>query len=351
MSSLEQRVPDCQPGRFVVRPACEGDLEAIQALVVEADGTLERFDDAGDASRAAIEATRASLAGRARPADQGYLLLIEDRATGCVEGCIGIGCRIGLEQPFYDYRLGKIVHSSKPLQTYRCHDVLYLCNDLTGCSELHSLYIGKRARKAGAAVQLVMAAQMFIASRPDEFAPRIIAELRGVEEPGCRSPFWEAVGRKFFRVDQRGAERLVAKGRKAFLAELMPKHPVYLGLLPESAQAAVGGVHRDLVPMAAMLEAEGFHFENHVDIFDGGRVMEAHTHRLNGVANPRPAVLRAGRPGGDAPVWWLASGAGAAFRMVLAQARDDEGRLAVAEDVLPSLGVEEGVAVQALVRR
>lgn len=351
MSLPESAPSPVRDREFVVRVATMDDADAFTALVLEADGTLERHAESVEASRATIAVTRRSVAGEAGEAERGYLLLLEDVASGEVAGCIALSCHIGLDQPFYDYRLGKIVHSSRRLKSYRCLDVLYLCNDLTGCSEMHSLYVRSDARRMGAAAQLVRAAQLFIAARAAEFAPRIIGELRGVQDAQGTSPFWEAVGRHFFKVDQRGAERLVAKGHKAFIAELMPKYPVYLSLLPETAQRVVGGVHGSSETLAVLLEEDGFHFENHVDIFDAGRVMEAYTATLKGVAGS--AVLAAA----EAPTvqgateWWIAAGDGADFRATLATGRRDGDRLQLPALALRRVGASAGAAVRALPSR
>lgn len=341
MSSTEA----VSPGRFVVRPARSGDAAALHALVVDAEGALERFEDTLEAALAAIAASERSLSGET---EQAYLLLIEDTARRQVVGCVGLACRIGLDQPFYDYRLGKIVHSSRPLGSYRCLDVLYLCNDLTGCSEAHSLYVRRDLAGAGASAQLLSAVQLFIASRPAAFAPRIIVELRGVTNEQGTSPFWESIGRHFFRVDQRRAEKLVAQGRKAFIAELMPKHPVYVSLLPEAAQQAVGGVHRQQDELAARLEAAGFHFESHVDIFDGGRVLEGRTHELAGVVGSRLVTAHADQPGATSGDWWLASGEGADFRLSAARGRLNGERWQTDPETLARLGLTDGTAVRVL---
>ncbi|WP_407278124.1 arginine N-succinyltransferase [Aromatoleum evansii] len=348
MSRHEQASLPASAGRFIVRVARADDAAAFHALVIEADGALERHAESPEASRATLERVERSLAGKASDAERGYMLLLEDCASGEVAGCVQLVCSIGLDQPFYDYRLGKIVHSSSRLQSWRCHDVLYLCNDLTGCSELHSLYVRRDARGMGGAALLTKAAQLFIAGRLAEFAPRTIIEMHGVRGPDDTSPFWEAVGRHFFKVDQRGAERLVAQGRKAFIAELMPKHPVYLSLLPESAQATVGGIHPVVAGLVPLLEQDGFHFENHVDIFDAGMVLEAHTRTLNGVASSRILAAEEGDPGAAAHAWWLAAGNGGDFRMCLGSGVADADRLLLSPDTLHRLGVGAHADVIAL---
>ncbi|WP_232428923.1 arginine N-succinyltransferase [Aromatoleum toluclasticum] len=346
---MPELTPHSMPGeRFVVRVANAGDVDAFHALVIEADGALERHAESIDASRATIARSLRSLAGEASDAERSYLLLLENTARGEVAGCVQLVCSIGLDQPFYDYRLGKIVHSSSRLKSWRCHDVLYLCNDLTGCSELHSLYVRRDTRGQGGAALLTKAAQLFIATRPAEFAPRTIIEMHGVRDPDDTSPFWEAVGRHFFKVDQRGAERLVAQGRKAFIAELMPKHPVYLSLLPDNAQATVGGIHPVVAGLVPLLEQDGFHFENHVDIFDAGMVLEAHTRTLNGVANSRELVVEAGEATAGAQSWWLAGGEGEGFRVAAGAGALAGECLSLPSEALRRLGMTAGGKVRAL---
>lgn len=348
MSLREDREQMPPQRQFVVRLARADDAEAFTTLVVDADGTLERHPESLDASRATIARSCRSLEGAASDAERGYLLVLEDVVSGEVAGCVGLACRIGLDQPFYDYRVGKIVHSSRPLKSYRCLDVLYLCNDLTGSSEAHSLYVHSASRGNGGASLLLKAAQMFVRTRIEEFAPRLIAELRGVQDEAGASPFWEAVGRQFFRVEQRGAERLVAKGHKAFIAELMPKHPMYVSLLPEAAQAVVGKVHRSSEALAAEMESDGFHFENHVDIFDAGRVLEAHTATLAGVSRSVAFRVSGGQVDELAPVWWVASGEGAAFRVARCSGTRDGDSLHVDAESLRRIEADSGDAVLAL---
>ena len=65
----------------------------------------------------------------------------------------------------------------------------------------------------------------------------MIAELRGKLDADGKSPFWEGLGRHFFAMEYSTADYLTGIGQKAFVAELMPRHPVYVNLLPESARA------------------------------------------------------------------------------------------------------------------
>ena len=89
------------------------------------------------------------------------------------------------------------------------------------------------------------------------------------------SPFWEAVGRHFFRMDFAEADKLSATTDNQFILDLMPQHPIYVDLLPEEARAVIGQCHRDGEGARRLLEWEGFRSRNVVDIFDGGPLMSA----------------------------------------------------------------------------
>ena len=78
-------------------------------------------------------------------------------------------------------------------------------------------------------------------------------------------------------------------GNRSFIAELMPKYPIYLPMLPEAARAVVGRVHQQTEPALKMLQAEGFNFNGLVDIFDGGPVVEAFLHNIRTI---RQSILR-----------------------------------------------------------
>ena len=53
----------------------------------------------------------------------------------------------------------------------------------------------------------------------------------------------------------------------------MPRHPIYIPLLPKNAQAVIGKVHKNTEPAMKILQREGFCFNNMVDIFDAGPVV------------------------------------------------------------------------------
>jgi arginine N-succinyltransferase len=74
---------------------------------------------------------------------------------------------------------------------------------------------------------------------------------------------------------------------KRFIADLMPKHPIYIPLLPKEAQAVIGEVHPETKPAIKLLEGEGFAFADMVDIFEGGPIVSCATDEIRTVRESR----------------------------------------------------------------
>ena len=94
----------------------------------------------------------------------------------------------------------------------------------------------------------------------------------------------------FFQIDFPKAETLSSQSKK-FIGELMPKHPIYIPLLPDSAQQAIGKVHEFTRPALSLLEKEGFGFQQHVDIFDGGPTLHCQTAEVRAVKESRHGTV------------------------------------------------------------
>ncbi|HRE42748.1 MAG TPA: arginine N-succinyltransferase, partial [Terricaulis sp.] len=123
-------------------------------------------------------------------------------------------------------------------------DVLIGVNDFTGCTEVGSLFVRPEHRVPGVGRALAQCRYMLMAAAPHRFHHQVVSELRGVVSDDGVSPFWEAVGRHFFRMDFEEADRLSATTDNQFILDLMPQHPLYVDLLPAEARAVIGKCHR-----------------------------------------------------------------------------------------------------------
>ncbi len=133
---------------------------------------------------------------------------------------------------------------------------------------------------------------LFIAEFPERFEDEMIAEMRGVVDRDGVSPLWSALGSHFFQIDFPKAETLTSQSKK-FIADLMPRHPIYIPLLPESAQEVIGEVHPNTRPALVVLEKEGFEFRRLVDIFDGGPTLHCKKSEIRAVKASRGGIVAA----------------------------------------------------------
>jgi arginine N-succinyltransferase len=293
------------PARFLFRAAGPADLEAferaaaasvigITTLPADRDALAEKLQRSAAAFASADDASGEEI----------HLFVVEDleRPEGQrVVGTSGIAASAGFADRFYSYRNEMVVHHSAALQASNRVHTLHLCHDLTGHTLLTSFWIDPAYAHSAAPQLLSRARLLFIAEFAERFSDRIAAESPGLADEAGRCPFWDAVGRRFFAMDYPQVERLTGGRSKAFIAELMPQCPIYVPLLPDEAQWAIGQLHPVAeLPFSILLD-EGFDTETYVDIFDGGPTVDARLAMLRSVAGSRRsgwARAAAGGPGG-----------------------------------------------------
>jgi arginine N-succinyltransferase len=134
---------------IVVRVVQTGDLDALVALAGETGPGLTTFKPDRAALEARIARSRRTLDNHAAPHEQGYLFVMEDSATGDIAGVCGIETAVGLDQPFYNYRVSTVVHASQDLGIWTLMRALNISHDLTGYAELCSLFLSPRYRSSG----------------------------------------------------------------------------------------------------------------------------------------------------------------------------------------------------------
>lgn len=339
----------------VVRLARPGDLPALLALAALAGPGMTSFKPDRAALEARLTRVAATVEGQAPTAEQGYLFVMEDVETGEIAGVCGLEAAVGLEQPFYTYRKDTIVHASRELNVWSRMLTLSLSNDLTGYSELCSLLLDPKWRGHGNGALLSKARFLFMAQFPERFGPHVCAELRGFFDDDGQSPFWQSLGQHFFKIDFDQADYLTSIGKKSFVAELMPKYPIYVDFLSPQAQAAIGVTHRDTLPARRLLEQEGMRSGAHVDIFDSGPVLEARVADLRAARDSRYLSVNIVTTDDGAPSVapnaepYLVACLGLdGFRATLVTGRPERRAFALSPLAAKALGVKQGDRVQVL---
>jgi arginine N-succinyltransferase len=257
-------------------------------LAASLEGTLTSLPNDAAAIAARIETSLRSFDPRVRsPGPECYMFVIEDTADDRLLGTSALMARVGGFEPSYTYEVRRERHAHDPLGISHEMEVLHVRRDHRGPSEIGGLALTAAARGMGLGRLASLARFLFVAAHPHRFADRMMAELRGWTDDRGVSPFWESLGRRFFSLDLADADRLSATHDKAFIEDLMPRHPVYVDLLPQQAQKAIGRVHTATEPARAMLQQEGFTFAGEVDIFDAGPVLQAPTADIRTVRHAR----------------------------------------------------------------
>jgi arginine N-succinyltransferase len=334
---------------LVVRAIEEKDLDGLLQLAAQVGGGMTTLKPDRGMLGHRVEIACASFAERIPPEQRDYLFVMEDTASAALVGVCAIKSAVGLEEPFYNYRIGTLVHSSEELNVFSRMETLYLSNDLTGCSELCSLFLHPDYRSGMNGRLLSKSRLLFIAQFPHLFAEKLIAEMRGFLRPDGTSPFWDSLGRHFFKMEFERADDLTSLGKKSFIAELMPRYPLYIACLPQEAQEAIGLVHVATAPARRLLEQEGMYYEGYVDIFDAGPVLQARVRELRALRDSAQVIVAdyAATVVGAQPVL-LASTSMQDFRVIAATVEAVGGKLALSAAERDLLHCREGDSLRAL---
>ena len=277
---------------FLIRPANMGDLQPIYEMAKRTGGGFTNLPPDKKALSAKLER---SAAGFDRVgddvADDLYVFVLQNSLTGEVRGTCQIFGKVGQRWPFYSYRIGALTQHSVELErTFRA-DILNLSTDLEGTTEVGGLFLHPGERAGGLGMLIARSRYLFIRNHRQRFADRTIAELRGVIDEAGGSPFWDGVAGRFFGMSFQEADEFNAKFGNQFIADLMPKHPVYIAMLQESAKTVIGVPHPSGRAAMRMLENEGFAWENYIDIFDGGPSMTARTDQIRSIREAKDVTI------------------------------------------------------------
>ncbi|WP_298670640.1 arginine N-succinyltransferase [uncultured Sphingomonas sp.] len=326
---------------FVVRAAREADLAHLYEMAKLTGGGFTNLPADRPALKAKLDRSHAAFAREGGElGDELFVLILENLETGEVRGTCQLFTQVGQRHPFYSYRLSTLTqHSEKLGRTFRA-EMLSLTTDLEGSSEVGGLFLHPGERAGGLGMLLARSRYLFIRMHRARFADRILAELRGIIDEAGGSPFWDGLAGRFFGMNFQDADQYNATHGNQFIADLMPKHPIYTAMLSETARAAIGLPHPSGRAAMRMLENEGFAFENYVDIFDGGPTMTARTDNVRSVRDARTAPIVAIDNEGGAQAL-VAHGSLADFRCALGTARDVADAVVIDPLSARAIGVQE----------
>jgi arginine N-succinyltransferase len=279
---------------FIIRAARPDDVQPMYEMAKRTGGGFTNLPPDRKALTAKLERS-AEAFGRISDevGDDLFVFVLENTNTGEVRGTCQIFASVGQKWPFYSYRIGALTQHSEELgRTFRA-DILNLSTDLEAATEVGGLFLHPGERAGGLGMLIARSRYLFIRRHRTRFHDRTLAELRGVMDEAGGSPFWDGVAGRFFGMNFQEADEFNGKHGNQFIADLMPKHPVYIAMLPENARAVIGVPHPSGRAAMRMLEEEGFAWEKYVDIFDGGPTMTARTDQIKSVRDANDSIISA----------------------------------------------------------
>ena len=273
---------------FRIRPASGDDYRAMYQMAKLTGGGFTN-----------LPADRATLVGKLARSEKSfsrkedtqggdlYVFVLEDPKSRKIRGTCQVFGQVGVQQPFYSYHLSTLTQTSPELgKTFR-NQRLSLTTDLEGSSEVGGLFLHPEMRAGGWGALLARSRYLFMKLHRARFGDRTLAELRGVMDEAGHAPFWDALAGKFFGMSFPEADEFNAVHGTQFIADLMPRSPVYVALLTEEAKAVIGQPHPTGRAALRMLEAEGFSYDRYIDIFDGGPTVTARTDNIRTIREAR----------------------------------------------------------------
>lgn len=306
---------------FRVRPATGDDFRSIYQMAKLTGGGFTN-----------LPADRATLVSKLLRSDSSfareedtqdadlYVFVLEDPKTGNIRGTCQVFGQVGVVQPFYSYHFSTLTQTSPELgKTFR-NQMLSLTTDLEGSSEVGGLFLHPEVRAGGWGSLIARSRYLFMKLHRNRFGDRTLAELRGVMDEAGHAPFWDALAGRFFGMTFPEADEFNAVHGTKFIADLMPKTPIYVSLLAESGRSVMGQPHPTGRAALRMLEQEGFVFDRYIDIFDGGPTVIAPTDQIRTIREAQ--VEKVAEIGDGGPMkMMIAAGRLKDFRSTLASVK------------------------------
>lgn len=331
---------------FRLRAARTSDLEHLYEMAKLTGGGFTNLPADRTALSTKLECAAEAFANTEDAlVDEQFVLVLEDLTTKQVRGTCQLMTKVGQQWPFYSYRLNTLTQYSQELDRTVRAELLSLVTDLEGSSEVGGLFLHPNERAGGLGLLLARSRYLFVAMHRARFADKILAELRGIIDERGGSPFWDGVAGRFFGMGFQEADYFNAINGNQFIADLMPKHPVYVAMLGDDARSVIGVPHPTGRAAMRMLENEGFRYDGYVDIFDGGPAMIARTDDVTSVKGSTAAtVSNVDLQEGERAI--LATGKLETFRACYgARMMDEDGGIAIDAVAADALDVSVGDTV------
>lgn len=333
-----------------IRPVEHSDHDEILALAHLAGIGMTSLPPDENVLNVKINRSVLSFAGTPEhEKDERFLFAIVDSDTNKIVGTTGMIAHVGVRRPFYSYKLSTIVQASQGIDVYSLQKVLHMVNDYTGATELGSLFLLPEYRRDGIGKFLSRSRHLVLAEFPEVFSDIVISEIRGVQDKNGDSPFYRDLAQHFFQMEFQKADFINATQGGQFIADLMPKYPIYVALLSQEARDVIGLPLEASRPAKQLLEAEGFRWEGYIDVFDAGPTLQAERNSIRAVVESRKARLGAIEDVQDSRNFMVCNTTLSGYRAVSTPLEVRDGEIVLPAQAAELLNVGVGDAVRCLI--
>ena len=275
--------------KLFIRPARTEDLpHLLHFSRVRASGITSLPEDEELLAKK-LESSKLAFKSAGDPLEEAHYLFVLQLGEKVV-GVSGIKTAVGKEDPFFVYQLTSQLQKCEYLSLEYEMEILNFQTINSLPTEIGTLFLESQYRKRHYGRLLSYCRFLFMGAFSERFATVILAQLRGVSDKKG-SPFWDAVGSKFYNISYDEADFLRVNHPNA-IVELFPRSPIYPAMLPKRAQKVIGVPHRNTVPARLLLEKEGFTMSPYCDIFDAGPHLYAARDSIHAISDAKTGRLR-----------------------------------------------------------
>lgn len=275
----------------MIRPVTPADIDSLERCALTVGVGMTHLPRRRDMLEKKIADSQEAFAKEiTKPKHEDYLFVLEDLEGEVIGGTCGIYSKVGVTSPFYVYQVETLPPPSHRFPIPKERRLLHLFAYENGPTEICALYLLPEFRKEGLGRLLSLSRFLFIASFLHRFDTTTIANMRGVIEKNV-SPFWDSLSRHFLDVDYEEVMSMRSIS-ESFVPDILPKHPIYVSLLPPLSQEVIGNTHANTRPAFDMLYQEGFRFKQEIDPFDAGPIIGAETKSIRTVSKSVVAPVK-----------------------------------------------------------
>lgn len=257
--------------KYLVRLVQYEDLNDIQVLASSNNNWLStNLEHITKQINVAIETAKQQTM---TPIDGQYLFVVEDLLLHRVVGVSSIKVIAEKLEPFIVY--AKNVEKIKWQKLSADNEYMYLKRPYNTYVEICEPFIAKNYQAKKLEELLLKSMFLFMRLFSSRFPDTIIAIIRGALNKNGNSYFWDGCHGKMLPTSFQDATLMRILYGRAFDIHVVPKHPIYLGLLSSQARTQVGKINNAAKGFCKNLQMEKFVATEYFDVFDAGTILAA----------------------------------------------------------------------------